>query len=66
VPEGMIFWCVDPGNGKWGKQTGTMPNQSAVNITPGTANQSIPAGYHNGSGTVSGDFFQSMIRCRMI
>jgi len=62
----MIFWCVDPAKGKWGKQTGTMPNQGAVNITPGTANQSIPAGYHNGSGTVSGDFFQSMIRCRMI
>ncbi|OQW99377.1 MAG: hypothetical protein BWK80_63095, partial [Desulfobacteraceae bacterium IS3] len=55
VPEGMIFWCVDPAEGKWGKQTGTMPNQGAVNITPGTADQSIPAGYHNGSGTVAGD-----------
>lgn len=55
VPEGMIFWCVDPAEGRWGKQTGTMPNQGAVNITPGAADQTIPAGYHNGSGTVAGD-----------
>jgi hypothetical protein len=35
--------------------TGTMPNQGARTITPGTANQSIAAGYHNGSGYVKGD-----------
>ena len=35
--------------------TGTMPNNSAVSITPGTATQTIPAGYHNGSGSVAGD-----------
>ena len=35
--------------------TGTMPNNGAVHITPGTAAQTIPAGYHNGSGTVAGD-----------
>jgi len=34
--------------------TGTMPNNGAVTITPGTASQAIPAGYHNGSGTVAG------------
>ncbi|MEW9697933.1 hypothetical protein [Paenibacillus sp. SI8] len=31
---------------------GTMPNQGAVTITPSASNQAIPAGYHNGSGSV--------------
>ncbi|MFN8575168.1 MAG: DUF1566 domain-containing protein, partial [Gemmatimonadaceae bacterium] len=35
--------------------TGTMPNNGAVSITPGTAAQAIAAGYHNGSGSVAGD-----------
>lgn len=35
--------------------TGTMPNRGAVTITPGTANQTILQGYHNGSGYVKGD-----------
>jgi len=35
--------------------TGTMPNNGAVTITPGAAEQTIAAGYHNGSGTVAGD-----------
>ena len=35
--------------------TGTMPNNGAATITPGTTAQAIAAGYHNGSGTVSGD-----------
>ena len=35
--------------------TGTMPNNGAVSITPGTASQAIAAGYHNGSGSVAGD-----------
>jgi hypothetical protein len=34
---------------------GTMPNNGAVTITPGTTNQTIAAGYHNGSGVVNGD-----------
>jgi hypothetical protein len=38
-----------------GAGTGVMPNNGAVTITPGAADKSIPAGYHNGSGTVSGD-----------
>ena len=29
--------------------SGAMPNNSAVNTTPGTAEQTIAAGYHNGS-----------------
>jgi len=36
-------------------QVGTMPNRGAVVITPGTTNQAIAAGYHNGSGYVVGD-----------
>jgi len=32
-----------------------MPNNGAVTITPGAAEQTIAAGYHNGSGTVAGD-----------
>lgn len=35
--------------------TGTMPNNGAVSITPGTAAQAIAAGYHNGAGSVAGD-----------
>jgi hypothetical protein len=35
--------------------TGTMPNNGAVSIIPGTSTQTIPAGYHDGSGSVSGD-----------
>ncbi len=34
---------------------GAMPNRGGVSITPGTADQTIAAGYHNGSGTVDGD-----------
>jgi hypothetical protein len=35
--------------------TGTMPNRGAVTITPGATDQTIPAGYHNGTGKVTGD-----------
>jgi len=35
--------------------TGVMPDNGTVNITPGTAAQTIAAGRHSGSGTVAGD-----------
>lgn len=35
-----------------GLVTGTMPDKGAITITPGQTAQAIPAGYHNGSGTV--------------
>lgn len=35
--------------------SGSMANNGAVNITPGASAQSIPAGYHNGAGSVAGD-----------
>lgn len=38
-----------------GDITGTMTNNGAVTITPGTSQQTIAAGYHNGSGYVAGD-----------
>ena len=34
--------------------TGTMSNQGAKIITPGTTNKAIPSGYHNGQGYVVG------------
>lgn len=35
--------------------TGTMPDNGATAIVPGTAAQTIPAGYHDGAGSVAGD-----------
>ncbi len=35
--------------------TGTMANVGAQTVTPGTANTTITAGYHNGSGYCAGD-----------
>lgn len=34
--------------------TGSMPNNGTRTFTPSTSNQTIPAGYHNGSGYVAG------------
>lgn len=42
-------------NANGNKNTGTMPNNGAVTITPSTVNQTIAQGYHNGSGVVVGD-----------
>jgi hypothetical protein len=53
VLSGKMYWGLSAG--AWGTNTGTMANHGAVNITPGVAAQAIPAGYHNGSGTVAGD-----------
>lgn len=36
-----------------GVQTGSMPNNGAVAITPSSTSQSIPIGYHDGTGTVA-------------
>lgn len=35
--------------------SGAMTNHGAVTLTPGTSQQSIPQGYHSGSGSVEGD-----------
>ena len=54
VVSGRTFWGLRT-DGSWGPRAGTMSDLGAVNITPGAASQAIPAGYHNGSGTVAGD-----------
>lgn len=50
---GKQYWGLTDGN--WGPQTGTLPNQGAVIMTPTTADQPIAAGYHNGAGLFKGD-----------
>ncbi|MGM0971694.1 MAG: pyocin knob domain-containing protein [Bacillota bacterium] len=42
-------------SGDDGEFIGSMPNNGAVTITPGSTNKVIPTGYHNGAGIVSGD-----------
>ena len=44
-----------PTSGEWGVITGTMPDNGVVTIVPTTTNQTIAAGYHDGSGYVEGD-----------
>lgn len=41
------------------QRTGAMPNKGAVTITPGQTEQTIPAGYHNGSGKVPAVVFDA-------
>ena len=53
VLAGKDYWGLK--DGEWGNQVGTMINRGAVTLTPSTTNQTIQAGYHNGSGTVAGD-----------
>ena len=53
VLAGKTLWGLT--SGQWGVITGAMPDRGAVTLTPTTTNQSIAAGYHNGSGLVQGD-----------
>jgi hypothetical protein len=53
ILSGKTLWGLTGGD--WGLKTGTMPNNGAVTYTPTTTNQTVAAGYHNGSGVVSGD-----------
>lgn len=53
VLSGKVFWGL--ALGVWGQQTGSMANRGAVTITPGTTQQTIQQGYHNGAGHVEGD-----------
>ena len=53
VLDGRTFWGLT--GGQWGTQTGTMPNNGAVTITPTTTNQAIALGYHDGWGYCEGD-----------
>ena len=53
VLNGKAYWGLK--NTEWGQQTGSMANRGAVTITPGTTQQTIQQGYHNGAGYVEGD-----------
>jgi len=45
VTAGKHYWGLTD---NWGLQTGTMPNQGAITLTPTSSDQPIAAGYHNG------------------
>lgn len=51
--DGDVLLNKTYSNATGNNRTGTMPNNGAVTITPSTAEQTIPAGYHNGNGKVS-------------
>lgn len=53
--ESQVLSGITFSNSDGQLRTGNMPNKGAVTIAPGTADQAIPAGYHNGSGKVKGD-----------
>lgn len=53
VLEGVTFFRTDPSD--WGPREGTMENRGEVTYTPATTEQTVDAGYHNGSGKVQGD-----------
>jgi hypothetical protein len=53
VLTGTTFWGLH--SSAWGTQTGTMADNGAVTIAPTTTQQTIAAGYHDGSGYVVGD-----------
>jgi len=53
VLEGRDYWSLD-GSG-WGLHTGTMTNAGKQDVLPSATDQAIAEGYHDGTGTVSGD-----------
>ena len=54
LPEQVLAGATFSKAGETGL-TGTLPNRGAVDFTPGTADQTIPQGYHSGQGLVMGD-----------
>ena len=54
TPSQVLSGVTFTSAGSSSTQTGTMPNDGAVTLTPsGTGTVAIPAGYHNGSGNVA-------------
>jgi hypothetical protein len=51
VPANVLIGTSFSAGVNYGAQ-GSMPNNGALTLTPGASAQLIPAGYHNGSGTV--------------
>jgi hypothetical protein len=54
VLDGKSFWGLRT-DGTWGLKTGTMNTVGQQNITPGTTDKGITAGFHDGTGSVAGD-----------
>ena len=58
VIAGRTYWSLrtdGAGGGAWALMSGAMPDNGAVTYLPGTSDQEIAAGYHDGSGYVQGD-----------
>jgi hypothetical protein len=58
VVAGKTYWSLrtdGSGGSTWGARTGTMPDQGALTYLPGTSNQTVAKGYHDGLGYVEGD-----------
>jgi hypothetical protein len=55
VLTGRTFWGLRTRTGTWGPQAGTMPYRAGSTIIPGAEAKPILAGYHDGTGRVSGD-----------
>jgi hypothetical protein len=53
VLSGKTYWGLNAA--AWGATSGSMANRGAVTVTPGTTQQAILQGYHNGTGYVEGD-----------
>jgi len=53
VLAGTTYWGLR--SSAWATQTGAMANNGAVTLMPTTTQQTIAAGYHDGSGYVTGD-----------
>ena len=53
VVSGKTFWGLT--SGEWGLQTGSMVNQGSKSYTPNASEQTIMAGYYDGTGKVEGD-----------
>lgn len=51
--DGDVLLNKTYSNATGNNHTGTMPDNGAIIITPSTAAQTIPKGYHNGSGSVT-------------
>lgn len=54
VRDGRVFWGLRQG-AEWGLAQGSMPEHVELVLTPGVDEQTIPQGYHDGSGRVAGD-----------
>ena len=55
VLSDKTFWGLNVTSGEWGLQSGSMVNQGDKSYTPKVSEQTITAGYYDGTGKVEGD-----------